>query len=378
MKTEVVLLSSLLLSFACSQGLAIDGSDFVLGANDGRDIGENTAQRALVHYTSDRLYMNFCGDFEGGTYIQGPYLNIQGKVGLSSAIGPATSNNDATGRGFYIWEVDDPNHVIYSTSSAGKSPNGQAVPMPLWDSGHRMRFRTYHTGQGFLFENSAQEALVDIDSDNGNLRTRGVFYSESEGCNYFAGHIGIDTTSTFALLTIGDRSRPTGEPFLQVGNDTFFTDVDLRNILGLYGSYNTGEGGLKLGSSGPTLYGASSNLGIGTTNPQNKLDVNGTIRAKEIIVESDWADFVFDDGYELPSLAEVQEHIDEFGHLPGIPKESDVQQHGVSLGEMNARLLQKVEELTIYTLKQEATINQQHDEIEELRTQVALILDRIQ
>jgi len=111
------------------------------------------------------------------------------------------------------------------------------------------------------------------------------------------------------------------------------------------------------------------NVGIGVT-PQNKLDVNGTIRAKEIIVESDWADFVFEDDYKLPSLQEVEAHIKEFGHLPDIPTENDVQEQGVSLGEMNARLLQKVEELTLYTLDQEERLQKQDALIEKLVTRL--------
>lgn len=54
-------------------------------------------------------------------------------------------------------------------------------------------------------------------------------------------------------------------------------------------------------------------VGIGTINPTHKLDVNGTIRAKEIKVESGWADFVFDKEYKLPSLTEVEKHIQENG-----------------------------------------------------------------
>lgn len=100
------------------------------------------------------------------------------------------------------------------------------------------------------------------------------------------------------------------------------------------------------------------NMGIGTTNPQNKLDVNGTIRAKEIKVDSDWADFVFKKDYKLPTLGEVKKHIAEKGTLPGIPSESDVKANGVSLGEVNALLLQKIEELTLYVIKQQEEIEQ--------------------
>jgi len=112
---------------------------------------------------------------------------------------------------------------------------------------------------------------------------------------------------------------------------------------------------------------SSGKTGLGVVpSGDYRLEVNGTIRAKEIIVASDWADFVFDEDYKLPSLSEVEAHIAEFGHLPGIPSEEDVESQGVSLGEMNARLLQKVEELTLYTLEQQK-------EIEELR---ALILSK--
>ena len=104
-------------------------------------------------------------------------------------------------------------------------------------------------------------------------------------------------------------------------------------------------------------------IGIGTVNPSNELDVNGTIRAKEIKVESDWADFVFKKGYNLPTLKEVKRHIDENGTLPGVPSEKEVKANGVNLAETDVLLLQKIEELTLYIidLKQE---------IEDLKSQI--------
>ncbi|WP_221648968.1 hypothetical protein [Bacteroides sp. K03] len=111
------------------------------------------------------------------------------------------------------------------------------------------------------------------------------------------------------------------------------------------------------------LFSKDNNVGIGTLDPQGyKLAVNGTIRAKEIKVDSDWADFVFKKDYKLPTLGEVKKHITEKGTLPGIPSESDVKANGVSLGEVNALLLQKVEELTLYVIKLQ-------EEVNELKTQ---------
>lgn len=94
------------------------------------------------------------------------------------------------------------------------------------------------------------------------------------------------------------------------------------------------------------------NIGIGTMDPGDwKLAVNGKIRAKEIKVETGWADFVFEDNYDLPTLEEVEQHIQEKGHLKDIPSAKEVEKNGVMLGEMDAKLLQKIEELTLYMIE---------------------------
>jgi hypothetical protein len=112
------------------------------------------------------------------------------------------------------------------------------------------------------------------------------------------------------------------------------------------------------------------NVGIGLTDPGNdKLAVNGNIRAKEVKVETtNWPDYVFDKGYNLPSLEEIKKHIQEKGHLPNIPSASEMEENGVELGEMNKLLLEKIEELTLYILKQQ-------EEIKENKRQIRLIND---
>jgi hypothetical protein len=98
------------------------------------------------------------------------------------------------------------------------------------------------------------------------------------------------------------------------------------------------------------------NVGIGTTNPTHKLAVNGTIKAKEVIVETGWSDYVFADDYALAPLAEVEAHIKEHKHLPGIPSAAQVAVNGVSLGEVQSALLAKVEELTLHLIAQEKSM----------------------
>ena len=115
----------------------------------------------------------------------------------------------------------------------------------------------------------------------------------------------------------------------------------------------------------------SGSVGIGTTNTDGyKLAVNGIIRAKEIKVESDWADFVFKKDYKLPSLKEVETHINKNGTLPGIPSESEVKANGVNLAKTNALLLQKIEELTLYTIQQQKMLDNQQKLIEELSVKI--------
>ncbi|WP_299312821.1 pyocin knob domain-containing protein [uncultured Aquimarina sp.] len=117
-------------------------------------------------------------------------------------------------------------------------------------------------------------------------------------------------------------------------------------------------------------------LGIGTTNPDAKLAVNGNIHTKEVKVDLiGWADYVFTEDYNLPTLEQVEDHIATKGHLINIPSAAEVAEHGIQLGEMNAKLLEKIEELTLYTIAQEKKLNTQQKEIEVLKKQNTKIND---
>ncbi len=108
----------------------------------------------------------------------------------------------------------------------------------------------------------------------------------------------------------------------------------------------------------PILF-PQGNIGIGTYSPTHRLSVNGTIKAKEIIVSnSGWADYVFEDDYKLMSIKDLDAYIKTHKHLPNIPNATEVEENGVQLGEVQRLQLEKIEELTLYIIELEKRVEQ--------------------
>lgn len=100
-------------------------------------------------------------------------------------------------------------------------------------------------------------------------------------------------------------------------------------------------------------------IGIGTVPfEEYQLSVKGKIRAEEVKVETGWADFVFEEDYNLRTLEEVENFIKENKHLPEIPSAEEVAKNGVNVGQMESKLLQKIEELTLYIIEQNKRITE--------------------
>ncbi len=101
----------------------------------------------------------------------------------------------------------------------------------------------------------------------------------------------------------------------------------------------------------------NGNVGIGINNPAQKLAVNGTIRARELIVEtSSWPDYVFAPNYRLRPLAEVERFIETHHHLPGVAPAAEMEKNGVAVADVTTKMMQKIEELTLYMIRQEKQI----------------------
>jgi hypothetical protein len=151
-----------------------------------------------------------------------------------------------------------------------------------------------------------------------------------------------------------------GTPFLDFHYNTLAQDYNTRII-------NDADGRLSIVAN--TLY-ADGNVGIGTTDTKGyKLGVNGSAIATSMTVKSNanWPDFVFTETYGLRSLAEVESYIQANSHLPEVPSAAQVAKDGINLGEMDATLLKKIEELTLYLIEQNKQLQEQNKQLQELK-----------
>ena len=111
------------------------------------------------------------------------------------------------------------------------------------------------------------------------------------------------------------------------------------------------------------------NVGIGVYPSTYKLEVNGTTRSKEVIVETGWADYVFEEDYQLLELSEVENFIKTNKHLPDVPSALEIQKNGAKLAQITTIMMQKIEELTLYSIEQDKKIEKLQNDLVKLQNQ---------
>ena len=200
-----------------------------------------------------------------------------------------------------------------------------------WEGSAGLSGNLYRTGRIAIGHNNPKDQL-DI---QGNVRASGNFFGGRDGLMRIANNTSAFNSRSWIEFW-GAHATRQGELTL-AGT---YIDFRLNSNLNSAGNVR-----MRITSDG--------NVGIGTLTPGSfKLAVEGKIGAREIVVQTGaWADFVFSSDYRLPSLAEVEAHINENGHLPGIPSEEEVLEKGIAIGEMQTKLLQKIEELTLYMIE---------------------------
>ncbi|GAA4163220.1 hypothetical protein GCM10022217_31930 [Chryseobacterium ginsenosidimutans] len=185
------------------------------------------------------------------------------------------------------------------------------------------------------------------------------------------GNIGIGTSAPAAKLHVYQEpnSQPIDAMTIDVGSFGNPTNADNSHFFRVR---DIGAGG-----NIPFIIKGNGNVGIGSANPDAKLAVRGLIHANEVKVDLNVpADYVFQKyytgtsalkpEYTIPTLEDVEKFTKENNHLPNIPSAKEIQEKGLNVGEMSNLLLQKIEELTLYTIEQNKLIKEQQKRIEAL------------
>lgn len=302
--------------------------------------------------------------------------------------GSNTTTMDNVGIG-----TNSPSHSldVYGTAAANRIGDSGNFLLFRNNIGGTNEIRSY--GLGLEIETrDAQDILFN--SSNGNRR---LITIKGDGSG-----VGIGTTNVKSQLVVTDNfganiSGSTGGnavfgsnlAVVQGGTDhnKMVTPAGHSNNYGFsgiraswgqlyfYTKYgNTVEG--ELVNEEPRMYiDYHGKIGVGTTSPDSKLTVKGKIHAEEVKVDLSVSgpDYVFKKGYDLKSLEEVQNYIREHGHLPNIPSANEMEENGIQLGEMNMKLLEKIEELTLYTLQQQKQLNDYEDQLNTLSKKLEIL-----
>ena len=229
----------------------------------------------------------------------------------------------------------------------GFNSNGPYTFVTSWNSATASYQPIFLAGSKIGVATGSPTRVLDVNGDIGALNRFLVYYPTSAVYDNSTSDSPYSRVNADSLHTNG---LGVGQLFLEG------RAIDSNTIIYIGAGVAGGQGpqDVRLGNNDEVFVDTSlNNVGIGTSSPDAayKLAVNGVIGAREVrVTQANWPDYVFEDAYPLPSLEEVEAAIRQQGHLPGVPSAVEVEAEGVGVGEMQALLLRKIEELTLYVL----------------------------
>ncbi len=239
-------------------------------------------------------------------------------------------------------------------------------------SGANWKFKAISSG-GFKIRDHA--SALDVIVIEKNSAANAIYIDDN-------GNIGLGTNNPeyFKLDIRGDLQLLDSYPFITLNNTSASGNGGLIFEVNHYDKawmfYDDGEDLLRInaddngGWRNDLVIHSTGNISIGTTDIATgyKLSINGNVACEEVLVQNlgSWPDYVFGKEYNLMNLNQLEESIHQNKHLPGIPSAAEVEENGFTLGEMQRVVLEKVEELTLYTIEQGKQINELQNRIKEL------------
>ena len=200
------------------------------------------------------------------------------------------------------------------------------------------------------------------------------------------GNIWIDSnTNVYSVIDRPSTNRRGSLVFTTNGNST--ESIPATGINWSMGMIDSDEGGdgseffigtTTFASSAKFWLESNGNLGLGISNPSEKLEVNGnalfkgnieSMKVKVTQTPGNWPDYVFSSDYNLRPLNELEQFIKQNQHLPEVPSALEIEANGQDLGDIQAVLLKKVEELTLYTIEQEKRLETSDARYQKLESQ---------
>ena len=229
----------------------------------------------------------------------------------------------------------------------------------------------YWSTTGNIGNNGDSNFVGNVDSVRLGFRTKDI-----ERLTILpTGNVGIGTITPTAQFHTTGTVRLAG-----LTSDSTKTRVLVSDTSGnLYYRSASSLGGRWQYANG-TVYDSADNIAIGTSNPQGyKFAVNGTAIFTKVKVKtaSTWPDYVFAKGYHLPDLQELEDYLTKYRHLPDIASEEEVQRDGIDVGDHQAALLKKVEELTLYLIDENKQLKVEADQMKTQQDQMKAQQDRL-
>jgi hypothetical protein len=334
------------------------------GSHPGVKVNQNVSRVFDVNSGSLRINENGSVGIGTTSNYSDVKMDIRGRIStLSSQDGGSLRMYNASNTGDYFEMFYDKTNQ-WGTFQRTLVPSGDGFA-DLGASNRRWG-NLFLTGTaqmtGFkLITNDAGIGKVLTSDMNGNgawspLPISSQWTTSGSNIFYNTGNVGIGTDAPTELLHIAN-TNPLGNARVKIQGGTYgnaSTDFYQGTSLVAAIGYDYVVGGLAFyenSANQMVIYHGRVGIGTTPTTGDYKLSVNGKVRAKEIIVEDNWSDYVFDNNYKLLELTEVENFIKQNKHLPGVPTAKEIESNGINLGKMQSKLLEKVEELTLYVIE---------------------------